>query len=106
MSFALGELRLKPWEFWELTWVEFVYMRDGFFKLQEYEWLHTRHVIATIMNKDRGKGKPVRPQDIIELSFDKHTKEIPKEYKKYYSKEEATALYKRLGLIPKNGKHS
>lgn len=79
-------------------------MRDGFYKLQEYEWVHTRHVISTILNVNRAPKTPiVKPTDVIRLSFDKEEKS---EVKKYYNEEERKALYKRLGITPKNGKHS
>jgi uncharacterized phage protein (TIGR02216 family) len=35
---GLGELQLKPWEFWKLTPREFDLMLDGFYRRQDRAW--------------------------------------------------------------------
>jgi hypothetical protein len=31
---------------------------------RDYEWDHTSLVVATLINANKGKGKPVKPEDI------------------------------------------
>lgn len=98
IDFALGELGLKPWEFWELTWAEYDSMCRGYFvRVERQHWDPMRHMIATFINVNRGKGQPViKPERLYPLSFDKKP-----EAAKPYSKEEMQDVLARRGFQKK-----
>jgi hypothetical protein len=57
----------------------------------EIDWLHTRELIATLINVNKGKkGKQVKGQDVLKLDLDEERKqenlEISKERLKYWQK--------------------
>lgn len=68
-----------PDEFWSLSWFEFELLIERFEHEQEEnknrneaEWLRWRTIVADFRNVNRGKGDPaVKPEQIIQLSFDK-----------------------------------
>jgi hypothetical protein len=45
---ALGELGLRPWEFWRLTPREFSVMFEAFFRAENRAWLHSYALIVAI----------------------------------------------------------
>lgn len=80
---AVCHMGLSPSEFWALGWYDWgLYLLRYEEKLEkekrEYEtqWERTRIIWATLININSGKGKGVKPSDLITLSYDK--KEIPK----------------------------
>ncbi|WP_234734497.1 hypothetical protein [Tellurirhabdus bombi] len=100
MDFCYGELALSPAEVWELTIPEYNRMAVGFFKRQEYQWLHTRSLEATILNASANRDfskPPVTGPEIRPLSFDKYIKKPrPKKKEKKLSRENYAALMRKL----------
>lgn len=93
--------------FWKLSWYHvglyierFIYASEQRKEDQELEWLRFRIQWADFRNANRTKkGKIVKPQDLIKLSFD--VKERPAEYHEI----DFEAVKRRLGSkIRKNGK--
>jgi hypothetical protein len=76
LAFAQGELGLKPWEFWELTWPEYDDCRSGYGLRQEREWDRTRHIMTIIHNVNCSKkSQQLRPDQLIRLSWDRQRAE-------------------------------
>jgi hypothetical protein len=46
----MGELALRPWEFWELTPAELSVMLDGYNRRERRAWERTAWLAANIMN--------------------------------------------------------
>lgn len=71
MAFALGELGLRPAEFWELTFSEYLCMADGYHRRQVLQWHHTRWLGTILLNVNRGEGdEPLSPEDVLPLPGD------------------------------------
>lgn len=96
LSFAYGELRLSPSEFWELTWYEFDLFSEGYLRREDNEWRHTREIMAMIYNtsgikrSQRKKGSQLIPLDSdkhrfgeISISPKKHLSRFMKALKRY-----------------------
>lgn len=84
---AVTELAISPDEFWGLSWYEWgLYLlrlkkqRDLELIKWETDWDRTRVMWATMVNIHSGKGKKVKPTDLIRLSFDQPA-EKPKDFK-------------------------
>jgi len=77
---------------------EFIHARRGYNLTQEREWERTRLIVSSVINTV--SKKTVRPQDIVELSFDKEFQEARKEWiKENKPTDEQRAWMKRKGLI-------
>lgn len=74
MELGLGEIGLKPDEFWNLTFAEFFFIVDGHYCRIERQWEHTRYLATWIINMNIAKGKQVKPTDLVKLRFDKPKK--------------------------------
>ena len=87
LDFAFGELNLKPDEFWELTWGEFIRMQKGYMRRVKLESMNVANVLAAIYNTiPRKKGAngytandflPKESND-TNVSVDEHLKRIDK----------------------------
>jgi hypothetical protein len=75
-------------------------MRDGYFMKEERQWLHTRQVIAYIVNfsPNKKKGKMIKPSEIMPLNLDKVKKKKKAPRKLYYTLEELQTLQKKFGI--------
>jgi hypothetical protein len=72
--------------FYELTWYEYMltvrryeHTEKEKFHAEEMQWARFRIQWADFRNANRGKGKIVRPADLIPLSFDIETPENKRE---------------------------
>jgi hypothetical protein len=79
---AVADIGLSPSEFWELSWYDwglYLLRYENRIKKekQEYEngWEQIRILWATLINVGSGKGKSVKPSDLIKLSYDGKAKE-------------------------------
>lgn len=79
---AVSEMNMSPSEFWELSWYEWgLYLlrlksqREREKQEWETNWDRTRVMWATLVNINSGKGKKVKPSDLIKLSYDDKVKE-------------------------------
>lgn len=108
LDFALGELGLLPDDFWNLTWGDYIRIRDGFFKRNEINWLHTRYLASIMVNINRDKKKrPVLPSDLVPLKLDKlETKKEFTPIKTQFSKEEIREIKIKHGILKPDGEHS
>lgn len=71
--------------------------RGYFVRVERQHWDPMRHMIATFINVNRGKGQPViKPERLYPLSFDKKP-----EAAKPYSKEEMQDVLARRGFQKK-----
>lgn len=82
---AVADIGLSPSEFWELSWYEWgLYMLRYERRLNKekhlYEngWEQTRIMWSTLVNINSGKGKGVKPSDLIKLSYDNVSEEKPR----------------------------
>lgn len=74
---------------WGLYLLRYKKKQELWIKEYEAEWERTRILWATLVNINVGKGKKVKPQDLIELSYDKKKPEEIKfgeKVKKFKSK--------------------
>ena len=71
IKFAYEELNIGA-EFFKLTFKEYHYLAEGYYKRQEIKWLHTRDIVAKIHNTNAGKISEQRtPQQLYPLQIDK-----------------------------------
>lgn len=79
---AFGYLSLSVEEFWDLTPREFNNRLAGFFELQQFnqrmEWERCRWQTCYLLQPHTGKGKKIKPTDLIKFDWDKKDKKIKK----------------------------
>jgi hypothetical protein len=79
---AFGYLSLSVEEFWDLTPREFNNRLAGFFELQQFnqrmEWERCRWQTCYLLQPHTGKGKKIKPTDLIRFDWDKKDKKIKK----------------------------
>jgi hypothetical protein len=78
LEMGVVDLGLSPDEFWELSWYEwglYVLRQKKLSEEQKFRfetsWDQTRQMWATLININSPKGKGVKPDDLIQLSYDK-----------------------------------
>jgi hypothetical protein len=72
VAFALGELGLRPAEFWDLTFSEYLCMAEGYHRRQVLDWHHTRWLGTILLNVNRGEDDaPLTPEEVKWLPGDK-----------------------------------
>ncbi len=69
-DFALGELRLLPADFWNLTWSEYLRRARGYHREQVNEWRRTRWQTTQLINIQLPKGDKIDPEDLLMLPGD------------------------------------
>ncbi|MBH8569354.1 phage tail assembly chaperone [Microvirga sp. STS02] len=71
LAFSLGELGLRPAEFWELTYSEYLCMADGYHHRRVLAWQETRWLGALLVNINRAPDTPaVEPSELLPLPGD------------------------------------
>lgn len=84
---ALGELQLKPNEFWTLTNGELVAMVRGFVVLRDIESANHRNLFALMHNINRGQNDSAKTaSELWPLSIDTNDKMSMKDKQKLFSK--------------------
>ena len=70
LSFALGELGLRPWEFYEYSFEEYILSCKGYRGYILGEWDRTRHIMFAVLRA--GGAKKIRSvEDVLQLPTDK-----------------------------------
>lgn len=87
---ALGQLNMGVEEFYNMLPKYFWNKLDGFYDLENLrekaEWERTRWSTTLLLNIHIGKGKSLKPTDLIEFEWDKKDKKL--DYKKLKAKAE------------------
>ncbi|MBC6988932.1 hypothetical protein H9I52_04520 [Hymenobacter sp. BT491] len=65
----MGELGLRPAEFWALTWNDYDSLCYGHCLRQQQQWEHTRLLYAVLYNQNAPKGKTKTLQELLPLSL-------------------------------------
>ena len=64
-------LGLRPAEFWDLTWNEYLSIADGYHRREADKWRHTRWLGTILLNVHRGEGEDVMtPEEVMPLPGD------------------------------------
>ena len=66
----MGECKVLPHLFWEMTMAELDFVWYGYRHQEEQEWVRTRWQTTLLINIQLPKGKKVKPQELIELDCD------------------------------------
>jgi len=66
----MGECKVLPHLFWEMTMAELDFVWYGYRHQEEQEWVRTRWQTTMLINIQLPKGKKVKPQELIELDCD------------------------------------
>jgi len=92
---ALGELQLKPDEFWTMTTGELMAVLRGFVMRRDMESANHRNLFTLMANLHRKKGSAAKePKDLWPLDIDIIDP---------ISMDERLRIYKNIGKIGKNG---
>lgn len=70
LDIAIIDVGLKPHEFWEMTFVDFLRCIVGKAKSEANEWERTRAVLSFILNTNVGKTHQRKPEQIVPLWTD------------------------------------
>ena len=91
----MGECKVLPHLFWEMTMAELDFVWYGYRHEEEQKWIRTRWQTAMLINIQLPKGKKVTPKDLIELDCDNRNFVKPR----VMDKEELQTVLKRYGNI-------
>jgi hypothetical protein len=75
---------LKPYEFWEMTFVDFLRCIVGASKREAKEWERTRAILSFQLNTQVGKGQQKRPDQLVPLWTDKFSRDRGLTEEKYH----------------------
>jgi hypothetical protein len=93
---ALGELQLKPSEFWELTGGELMAMIRGFIVRRDLRSADHRNLFTLFLNANRRKNSASKkPEDVWPLDID-HKEQL------FESMDDRLKFYKNIGKNRKN----
>lgn len=75
---GLGQLRLDPTSFYDMTFADFQLAAEGFYNLEERrqqtEWERTRWLGALLLSPHSKPGKSIKPHDIATFPWEKKSK--------------------------------
>ena len=75
---GLGQLRLDPTAFYDMTFNDFLLAADGFHRLEEVrqqqEWERTRWQTLLLLSPHTKKGHRLKPTDLCTFPWEKATK--------------------------------
>lgn len=81
----VGKAGININDFYELEPREASLLLRAYFEKEEEKWMHTRELIATIINVNATKKRDqVKGKDIIKLYFEKEEKKISKTPEELY----------------------
>jgi hypothetical protein len=66
----MGECKVLPHLFWEMTMAELDFVWYGYRHQEEQQWIKIRWQTTLLINIQLPKGKKVKPEDLIELDCD------------------------------------
>jgi hypothetical protein len=91
----MGECKVLPHLFWEMTMAELDFIWYGYRHEEEQKWIRIRWQTAMLINIQLPKGKKVTPKDLIELDCDNRNFVKPR----VMTGDELQAVLKRYGNI-------
>ena len=91
----MGECKVLPHLFWEMTMAELDYVWYGYRHEEEQKWIRIRWQTAMLINIQLPKGKKVKPSELIELDCDTRNFVKPR----VMTKEELETVLKRYGHL-------
>ena len=91
----MGECKVLPHLFWEMTMAELDFIWYGYRHEEEQKWIRIRWQTAMLINIQLPKGKKVTPKDLIELDCDNRNFVKPR----VMTEDELQAVLKRYGNI-------
>jgi len=66
----MGECKVLPHLFWEMTMAELDFVWYGYRHKEEQDWVKIRWQTTLLINIQLSKGKKVKPKDLLELDCD------------------------------------
>jgi hypothetical protein len=91
----MGECKVLPHLFWEMTMAELDFVWYGYRHEEEQKWIRVRWQTTMLINIQLPKGKKVTPKDLIELDCDNRNFVKPR----VMTEEELQAVLKKYGNI-------
>jgi hypothetical protein len=91
----MGECKVLPHLFWEMTMAELDFIWYGYRHEEEQKWIKIRWQTTLLINIQLPKGKKVKPQDLIELDCDIRNFVKPR----VMTEDELKAVLKKYGHI-------
>jgi hypothetical protein len=91
----MGECKVLPHLFWEMTMAELDFVWYGYRHEEEQKWIRIRWQTTLLINIQLPKGKKVKPKDLIELDCDNRNFVKPR----VMTEDELQAVLKRYGNI-------
>lgn len=92
----MGECKVLPHLFWEMTMAELDFVWYGYRHKEEQEWVRSRWQTTILVNLELPKGKRIKPTDLLELDCDKRNK---KKNVRIMGKEELEEVLKKYENI-------
>jgi hypothetical protein len=91
----MGECKVLPHLFWEMTMAELDFVWYGYRHEEEQKWIKVRWQTTVLINIQLPKGKKVKPEDLIELDCDIRNFVKPR----VMDEDELKAVLKKYGHI-------
>ena len=91
----MGECKVLPHLFWEMTMAELDFVWYGYRHEEEQQWIRTRWQTAMLINIQLPKGKKVKPSELIELDCDTRNFVKPR----VMDEDELKAVLKKYGHL-------
>ena len=70
----MGECKVLPHLFWEMTMAELDFVWYGYRHKEEQEWVRSRWQTTILVNMQLPKGKKIKATELLELDCDKRNK--------------------------------
>jgi hypothetical protein len=91
----MGECKVLPHLFWEMTMAELDFVWYGYRHEEEQQWIKIRWQTTLLINIQLPKGKKVKPSELIELDCDTRNFVKPR----VMDEDELKAVLKKYGHI-------
>jgi len=91
----MGECKVLPHLFWEMTMAELDFIWYGYKNEEEQKWIKIRWQTTMLINIQLQKGKKIKPTDLIELDCDTRNFVKPR----IMEEDELKAVLKKYGHI-------
>ena len=91
----MGECKVLPHLFWEMTMAELDFVWYGYRNEEEQQWIKIRWQTTLLINIQLPKGKKVKPSELIELDCDTRNFVKPR----VMGEDELKAVLKKYGHI-------
>jgi len=91
----MGECKVLPHLFWEMTMAELDFVWYGYRHEEEQQWIRARWQTTMLINIQLPKGKKVKPSELMELDCDTRNFVKPR----VMDQDELQAVLKKYGHI-------